>query len=123
MAVTACRVIKTCCVKVVGTHWDAGGARCAGSLTLGLHCTMCGSTVVYQDSHWRVNLARPRGSAERRRRVSASRGLVGRLAGARPAAAARPAPYHTNKIYLMDNRPTMGYPLKFSRFTTRLLMT
>lgn len=41
--------------------------------------------------------------------------LLARLAGARPAAA-RPAPYHTNKIYLMDNRPDDGMPIEIFQF-------
>lgn len=50
---------------------------------------------------------RPRGVSGRRR--------LGRLAGARPAAA-RPAPYHSNKIYLMDNRPDDGMPIEIFPF-------
>lgn len=55
-------------------------------------------------------------AAGRERRVSSLGGrwrLLGRLAGARlAAAAARPAPYHTNKIYLMDNRPNDEIPFE-----------
>lgn len=77
------------------------------------------------ESKWRVKLARlgsKRRTAVRRRGASGGRRL-GRLAGARLAAAARPAPYHTNKIYLMDNRPDDGMPIEIFHFTMRLLMT
>lgn len=49
-----------------------------------------------------------------RLRCSSGGRRLGRLAGARPSA----APYHTNKIYLTDNRPDDGMPIEISRFTT-----
>lgn len=48
--------------------------------------------------------------------------LLGRLAGARlAAAAARPAPYHTNKIYLMDNQPGDEIPIENFPFYDRII--